>query len=200
MINVANQAMSSGNYDKAIAYTDLVLVHDEVRYAINLSLIPDYQRETAKVAAHKAINLWQEALGSEVKFTEVDPSQATVRINFEPSVRSMGSEVAGYAVWQRQVYDWGNGNFSRTLTGDIRLRTQTPTGREMPEGAMVHTAAHELGHMLGLWDSPNFGDVMGPLYLKQPVTKLSDNEVSALREARAQALEISQACLLAKRK
>ncbi len=194
MIKVANQAMNSGNIEKAIAYTDLILVQSEIKYSINTDNIPDYQRDSSRSAAHKAIDAWTEALDGEVKFTEVEPSQANLRIKFETDVRSVGSEVAGYAVWQRQVYDWGNGNYSPKLSGDISLRSKTPTGRDMPEGAIIHSACHEIGHLLGLWDSPNFGDVMGPLHLKKPITKPSEAEVSALQEARQVAQEISQTC------
>ncbi|MFM9872416.1 MAG: matrixin family metalloprotease [Fimbriimonadaceae bacterium] len=198
MINVANQAMNTGNIDKAIAYTDLILVQSEVKYSINTDGIADYQRENSRAAAHKAIEAWTEALNGEVKFTEVESNQANVRIKFEQDVRSIGNEVAGYAVWQRQVYDWGNGHYSPKLSGDISLRSKTPTGRDMPEGAIIHSACHELGHLLGLWDSPNFGDVMGPLHLKNPITKPSITEVTALRDARLIAQQISQTCMAQK--
>lgn len=195
MISVANQAMNEGNINKAIAYTDLILVHTEIRYSINTDRIPDYQRKSSRDAAQKAIAAWTESLNGEVTFTEVEPNQATLRIKFEEQVRSVGTEVAGYAVWQRQVYDWGNGNYQPKLSGDISLRSKTPTGRDMPEGAIIHSACHEIGHLLGLWDSPNFGDVMGPLHLKNPITKPSQNEVAALNEARLIAEQISQTCL-----
>jgi predicted Zn-dependent protease len=198
MINVANQAMSVGNIDKAIAYTDLILVQSEIKYSINTDRIADYQRDSSRAAAHKAIDAWTEALNGEVKFTEVEPNQANLRIKFETDVRSIGNEVAGYAVWQRQVFDWGNGNYSPKLSGDISLRSKTPTGRDMPEGAIVHSACHEIGHLLGLWDSPNFGDVMGPLHLKNPITKPSTTEVAALQDARLIAQQISQTCLAQK--
>jgi len=198
MINVASQAMNSGNIEKAIAYTDLILIQSEIKYSINTDNIADNQRDSSRAAAHKAIDAWTDALNGEVKFTEVEPSQANLRIKFESEVRSVGNAVAGYAVWQRQVYDWGNGNYSPKLSGDISLRSKTPTGRDMPEGAIIHSACHEIGHLLGLWDSPNFGDVMGPLHLKNPITKPSETEVGALREARLIAQQISNNCLAQK--
>lgn len=197
-IQTAGEAMAGGDYDKAIAYADLVLVQNEIRYTVDYSQVPDSQAESAKAAIHDAVGIWNKALNQEVRFVEVEPGQANVRIRFETGVRSVGGEVAGYAVWQRQVNDWGNGRYSLTLSGDIKVRTKTPSGRDMDQAALTHAAAHELGHLLGLWDSPNLGDVMGPLYLKQPATSASQSEAAALREARNEARSIAQASLLSK--
>ncbi|MBA4292343.1 hypothetical protein C0431_05180 [bacterium] len=198
MLRTANTAMLSGDYERAIAYSNSVLVDGDIKFSVNTDGIPDAQRAEARAAADQAIALWSEALNGEVNFVEVEPRKANVRINFQTEVRNMGTNIAGFAVWQRQVFDWGNNNFTSNITADIKLRSQTPTGRLMPKDAMVHTAAHEIGHVLGLWDSPTFGDIMGPLYLKSPVTKLSERELTAFREARSEAKQITQACLVAK--
>lgn len=200
MLRTANTAMLSGDYNRAIAYSNSVLVEGEIKYAINTDGISDNLRADARAAAEQALTIWKTALNGEVEFVEVESRRANVRISFQPSVRNMGTDIAGFAVWQRQVFDWGNDNFTSQITADIKLRALTPTGRVMPKNAMVHTAAHELGHVLGLWDSPTFGDIMGPLHLKSPVTELSPKELSAIREARAEAKQITQACLLAKTK
>lgn len=197
-IQSANSAMAQGEFDKAIAYADLVLVQNDIRYSVDYSQIPESQRERASKAVAKAVSLWEQALNAEIRFQEVSPTNANVRIRFEPGIRSSGGEVAGYAVWQRQVNDWGNGRYSLTLSGDIRVRTETPSGKEMSQEALIHAATHEIGHLLGLWDSPNLGDVMGPLHLKQPATQVSDREAAPLREARAEAQAIAQASLMAK--
>jgi hypothetical protein len=193
-IGIADQSLRQGNYNKAIAYTGLILIEGEIKYSIDLSLIPDGDRARATESTNRAIQIWEESLGNEIKFIPVDRSKAQLRIQFKEQVRTRGNEIAGYAVWQRNVHDWGNGIYRASLSGDIDLRTKTPTGRDMSTDAMTHAAAHEIGHLLGLWDSPTFGDIMGPLHLKQPITKLSSNELNALRDARDEARQILQSC------
>jgi Zn-dependent peptidase ImmA (M78 family) len=60
---------------------------------------------------------------------------------------------------------------------------------------MRHTCAHELGHVLGLDDSPFYGDIMGPLDLKHPVTDFEATELESLRAVRAEAEQVREQVL-----
>ena len=60
---------------------------------------------------------------------------------------------------------------------------------------LLTVVIHELGHVLGLNDSPRVGDIMGPLDLRKPVTTLGVDEVQALRDIRESAAEIRRQAL-----
>lgn len=194
LLDIAEVAMNQGNVNKALAYSDLLLLNNTITYSIDTGAVAPDQRDEAAHAVRESVATWEEALGYEVQFEEVSKG-GNVRIAFADSVRLMGKDIAGHAVWSRQVFDWGYGNYTPRVSGEIKVRIVTPEGSPMSEAAWQHTIGHEIGHMLGLWDSPRVGDMMGPINLKNPVTRPTESEVAALQGIRAEALQITQACL-----
>ncbi len=198
LVRVAEDAFSNGDFEKSMACAELVRLGRTLTYSVDVSNLPSDQQAIATQAVAHAVDGWTESLG-DVTFRQTARNRAVIRIKFAPSVRDMGREVAGFAVWQRQVLDWGNGRYGSRLSGDITVRSTNLDGDPIGFDAMVHSAGHEIGHLLGLWDSPNLDDIMGPISLRQPVTKPSEREVRALQEARLAAASIGQAALFAKR-
>ena len=137
--------------------------------------------------------MWKRALGDEFNMEEVAADQpAEINVIFEPSVKQNGSEVAGFVTWSRKV---DGSPVHMDLSAEVRVRTTQPTGEPMMLEHMRHTSAHELGHVLGLDDSPYFGDIMGPLDLRHPVVDFEASELENLRAVRAEALLVRQQAL-----
>lgn len=197
LVKSAEEAFSNGDFEKSVACAELVRLNRTLTYSVDVSSLPVDQQAVATQAVDKAIEGWKSSLG-DVTFNPSARNRALIRIKFAPSIRDMGREVAGFAVWQRQVLDWGNGRYSGRLSGDITVRSTDLNGEPIGFDAMVHSAGHEIGHLLGLWDSPNMDDIMGPISLRQPVTRPSEREVRALQDARLEAASIGQAALYAK--
>ena len=65
-----------------------------------------------------------------------------------------------------------------------------PNGRPLSFEQLRACAAHELGHVLGLDDSPNNGDLMGRMDFNRPATFIRSEEVSMLIDARQEASAI----------
>lgn len=188
-----------GNYNEALACVDLVSLGKPIRVSIDYSGVSPFQKPMMESAIHDAIQGWENATEGQIDFQFVQ-SSSDVRIKFEKSVRQFGREVAGFAVWSRQVYDWGNQQYTNRLSGTITLRTEAPHGEKLTREMIMHTAGHEMGHILGLWDSPRVGDIMGPLNPAAPVTMPTTNEANALMSARNEAVYIAQSAhALAKR-
>ncbi|MEQ1933145.1 MAG: matrixin family metalloprotease, partial [Fimbriimonadaceae bacterium] len=96
----------------------------------------------------------------------------------------------GFTSWQRQILRFENGSYQAKLAASVQLRTITPQGKPMSLAQMRHAAMHELGHILGLDDSPDQGDVMGPLDLSRPVIEPKSDEIAELLKLRKDAQEI----------
>jgi len=193
----AEFALGAGDYQTAEAYAGSVLLKDEVRIHVNFARCPEGRAHTAEQALNAAVELWESALDYTVDFVLVENGPADVKLAYKPAVRMYGQDVAGHATWNRTVQTLGGIAFGYRLRADIQLRTQDPAGRDLSLAAMTHTAAHELGHLLGLEDSPRIGDIMGQLRIDQPATGPSDEELGRLREVRAHAKMVSETALSA---
>ncbi|MCB0825766.1 MAG: matrixin family metalloprotease [Armatimonadetes bacterium] len=191
LLDRAINSYQGGNYNEALACVDLVSLGKPIRVSIDFSGVSPSQKPMMESAIQDAFQGWEDATYGQVGFEFVQGS-GDIRIKFEKSVRQFGREVAGFAVWSRQVYDWGNQQYTNRLSGTITLRTEAPQGQNLTREMVMHTAGHEMGHILGLWDSPRVGDIMGPLNPANPVTAPTANEASALMSARSEAVYIAQ--------
>jgi hypothetical protein len=93
------------------------------------------------------------------------------------------------------VIDSPSGTPHMDMSADVRVRTIKPDGSPMLLEHMRHTSAHELGHVLGLDDSPFYGDIMGPLDLSHPVSDFEAAELDNLRAVRSEAEQVREQAL-----
>lgn len=188
-LEYARRDVSQGNIGTAMAHLSLILMEEPVRYRIEFVRVPDSMKPTCRLAFEEAVELWQQAFPGEIHFTEVaDAASSDLTITFEPDVRQSGNAVAGIVNWKRRVLPSRPAKCQ--LSAEMHLRIMQPSGRYMQIEHMRHTAAHELGHVLGLDDSPFFGDIMGPLDLARPATGFEVSELENLRTVRLQAQEV----------
>jgi hypothetical protein len=188
----AQACFESGNLDAALAYTDAVIMDRPERIFIDTSGTCKKQKSVAEQAWREAVQIWQDSLPCAINVVYVDSAEkADVVINFNPDVVSEGMNVAGNIQWRRAVEADVKGQLQSTVTATIKVRTSDPSGRKaMSLELMRHTCAHEIGHLLGLADSYRSGGIMGPLDLQAPATKLSDDELTAMRNMRDEARKL----------
>lgn len=190
-LEYAQKDMESGQVADALAHINLILLN-HATYHINFDTVPPEKQAECIAAFRDATAMWGRALGNGFQLDEVPAEQpAEINVTFQPDVKQAGNEVAGYVTWRRRVIGGADGTPIRMdFTADVRVRTIQPGGEPMMLEHMRHTSAHELGHVLGLDDSPFYGDIMGPLDLQHPVSDFESAELENLRAVRAQAEDI----------
>ncbi len=194
-VKSAQRDLAEGLVPRALAHARTILLPRDIRIAIDAGPADPIAAEALRRAAISAADQWERALGREVRFFWTDPSSAEVRVTFAPSVRLGGAEVAGKAVWRRGILDWGHGQADYTLSATIHVRTELD-GRAFPEPAIRQTLLHELGHVLGLDDSPVLGHVMGPVDPSRPVSEPALSELESLLALRDAARQVEAASFL----
>jgi hypothetical protein len=189
-LEYAEKDMDHGMVNDALAHLDLILM-DHIHYKLNFVDVPEEKQVECTAAFRDAVAMWERALGPGWEMDEAKPGQsAEVQVTFQPDVQQSGTEVAGFVTWKRKVVLGNDGEPHMDMTADVRVRTVQPDGSEMLLEHMRHTSAHEMGHVLGLDDSPFYGDVMGPLDLSHPVTDFEAAELDNLRAVRQEAEQV----------
>ncbi len=189
-LEFARKCLDQGNVDATVASSDLILL-PHIKVYVDDRAAPSRAVE----ALRDAQTAWERALGQEVHFVSVpSPGQADVTIHYASTMRREGRDVGGFATWKRSVRKatWG---YDSRLTADIELRLDQPNGQPMTRPQLHHAAMHELGHILGLDDSAQVGEIMGPLLLSRPAERLANGEIQALCEVRAQAQSVRMSAL-----
>lgn len=186
----AQREIEMGRWQLALAQADCILLSTPIRVWLGFDSSSRRHRACAK-NIRKAMEMWQQAVADETLFEIVDdPEQADVRISLTDEIRRDGYNSGGSIRWERAIVASEDGGYETRYRAEIVLALAGPGGRRLNNAQMVHAAAHELGHVLGLQDSGEVGNVMGPLDLKRPVSRPSAQEAQALAEVRALANEL----------
>lgn len=193
-LDVAHQSVNRGEWSRGLAHSNAVLMLQGLDYSVDLNQVPEPDRKKCIESLEAAMSQWSGALGDQIRFNRVE--SGGIVIIFQPDLSSRGRAVGGHTKWRRDVRIAPSGELQPVLEASIWIRTLQPGGRPMSFDHLRHIASHELGHVLGLADSPRIGDVMGPLDLGRPVKSIGKREIEALRAIRERALELRRECLV----
>jgi len=187
----AQICIDEGTFALAAAHADAVLVKDDFTYAVKWEGVAEGLKPRAKEALSQGLENWRTGLKNSVSFTEItDAAKADVVIRFKPDVRMDGEPVAGYANWRRVIDQAPNGTVTTRVTADLQIRLLTPAKRTMSKEAVRHEIMHEMGHVLGLEDTDDIGNIMGPLDVDHPAAGPKAHEIQAVWDIRTQAKKI----------
>lgn len=195
----ARSHLDRGTVEVAMAHATVVLVGDRVRYTIRFQNVHPERHRSFERAFEAAVESWERLLDDTVRFHRIDRTEdADVNVRFMPAVKMHKEQVAGYVNWRRTIKIEQDKVKECHFKADLQLRTQTLEGTPMPGDAVKHAAMHEVGHVMGLDDSPRQGDIMGPLDINRPVARPQPHEVASVRALREEARSIrEQARLMA---
>ncbi len=194
----ARESLESQRWNQTLAHAELILLERPIQLHVDFSGVAPSHLTQCENALLRATQMWSDALGNEVRFEWCDrPEEADVEIEYTTPVLWNGAPVGGTIEWKRRVVIRGEVAEASTHA-KIRVGIKDPRGGDMPEAHLTHICAHELGHVLGLQDSPEEEGVMSRLNLSRPAREISPAERQALLRFRTQAKELRIQALGAK--
>lgn len=177
-LNYASKCANSGWFSALDASLEVIA---PTKLKVYIPHHPNPRRAEAVVSA---LSIWEQSLEQHVKFERVQSQNgADVTFRFVEEIKGRDGDAGGFAEWKRTVTRV-QGDYIGKTTALVRL-ADSASGRKFNSDALLQSALHEIGHVLGLDDSKGSNDVMGPLDLSRPITRPQPAEINALKSLRA---------------
>jgi hypothetical protein len=132
-------------------------------------------------AVSHAVQVWGERL-EDCPFHFTTSRNPELKVRFVDGIEG-GGDVQGQVRLQRYVR-WGSGGAAYHVRGTILICEQVE-GRSLNSREVSAVVEHELGHVLGLDDAPEPGQLMGPFVPGEPVDGPTDDEVAKVSDLRS---------------
>ncbi|MBM3471955.1 MAG: redoxin domain-containing protein [Armatimonadetes bacterium] len=155
------QLMANGDFAFADGHFVGIKPPKPARVYVNVSCAPQPLRRRCDQAALEAMSVWGKASPDLVEFVPTDDEDlADIVLQFEPSVAVLQDRGAKFVcgVTSVQMPHDGQGVDRSAL---VRVSVSQAGAGTHSTAEMVHVVGHELGHFLGLGESPNKADIMG---------------------------------------
>ncbi|MEO0249081.1 MAG: DUF1573 domain-containing protein [candidate division WOR-3 bacterium] len=202
----AETFLSKGEFDQAAKLLQPLLIPSTIRVYVNWVPVPRAARAEYTQAVQNALNAWNQALAGALKFELTErEEEADLLLLFE-------WDVAGLQMRQfrmvcvdtktdlPKMLDQGGGEQADSpsrRSGVIRVALLIPyTEKAHSAASITHLVGRGLGHYLGLAESKQDTDIMGPDWHSEKVAlQPSESEVQKVRylaEVRTKLLEYAQ--------
>lgn len=141
--------------------------------------------KSAEQGLNSALAAWQDVLGKEnpIKIVGAD-QESDLTLQFVDKVPSRSNDTLGL-IELRKEYSWNRSRYETKVSGTIYIQTNYE-GRTLTAAQFSEVIAHELGHLLGLNDLAESGQLMGPMIFEKPVYGPQAHESYAVQMIRYQ--------------
>lgn len=186
---VAKGFAATGHGERAVAHASVVVPTRVLRVRVDFSNLPASSQGLYRNALAGAFRMWEIALGQK-QFESVETGPADVVVHFQRAVTHKGQDICGHTRWTRGLA--GSDVNRPVVAADVQIRMEMPDSQPLTFEQLRACAAHELGHVLGLDESPTGRGIMGPMNAKNPVLSIRPEDVAALLGARREAQQIQR--------
>ena len=179
-IEKADAALVTGDRHLALALYEGSLYPTDVKLAFDRDSV-ETNRQISAVTS--ALDVWREELDGDFPFSLVnDVKDADVVVRFVDSIPERGEDTLGLIKIEKN-YRWSRSFHSFTCKGAI-LIVRSCDGEWLSQSETRDVVMHEIGHLLGLADSPDVGLLMGPLERGKPLLRPTPGETEDVKALR----------------
>ncbi len=174
MLRSARSQADHGQRSRAQAALDCLLMTHGVSVGM------EWPGAMSRAVEH-GVQTWGDRL-DDCPFRFTTRPNPDIKVRFVDDIQS-GGDVQGQVQLQRYVR-WGSGGASYHLKGTILVRDNVE-GRRLSSSEVAAVVEHELGHVLGLDDADQTGELMGPFVPGEPMDGPTDEEVAKVASFRS---------------
>ena len=176
----AGAALGDGDRQLALALYKGALYPEGIKLALDRSTVTtDYQAR----AVYLALGTWESELNGDFPVTLVDEvKDADVVIRFVDSIPDRGTDALGVIKLEKR-FKWSQIRHEVTYKGTISV-VSTSMGERLDMAETRDVVMHEIGHLLGLGDTPELGLLMGPMERGNPINRPTAGEVEDIKTLR----------------
>ena len=187
-LRMALVEMAFGDPNRARAHASIAALPERLSVYLDTRTVGGFRGEEMAAWARESLGLWNDAGSTHFQET-FNRAEADIVVEFKDTIRGRQGVYAGYNSTRRTAR-YGSFGVKTSLSAYVEISNRAPGGGLTTKEQVCKAVAHEFGHVLGLEDSGDSSDLMGPVPVRGASAVLDPRSRRALNELDSRARAI----------